>query len=63
MIEIPEAVELAAQFNETLAGKKVKQVVLTAEYFKVNLKEVYTTLFWPTLAGVMVNVTVFFIYS
>lgn len=38
-------------------------LILTAEYFKVNLKEVYSTLFWPTLAGIVMNVILYFIYS
>lgn len=38
-------------------------LILTAEYFKVNLKEVYTTLLWPTLAVVLMNVLLFFLYS
>jgi len=37
-------------------------LILTAEYFKVNLKVVYKLLFWPTLVGILVNIVLFFLY-
>lgn len=38
-------------------------LILTAEYFKVDFKEVYTFLLWPTLIGILMNIALYFIYS